>query len=261
MKWEPLRLVVRWVLITAALSALLFLAAGTTHVLSIRRYLVVNSAMLLVTMLVVDPRLAKERVRPRDTGFDGALRSIAGFFFLLTLTVAAFSVGRLPPAFNVPIPLRSVALGAVALSGALQAWAMIVNPFFSPVVRLQTECGHRVIADGPYRLMRHPGYFAMSISVPASALAIGSWVALVPTVGFVLVILRRAQLEDEFLKKNLHGYPTYASQVRGELFPSGRTLRTLNRSFFAVNAPSAQSTSFSATVARGHSGLDSLERS
>jgi protein-S-isoprenylcysteine O-methyltransferase Ste14 len=37
--------------------------------------------------------------------------------------------------------------------------------------------------------MRHPGYFAMLISIPASALAIGSWFALVPAIVFALVLL------------------------------------------------------------------------
>jgi protein-S-isoprenylcysteine O-methyltransferase Ste14 len=95
-------------------------------------------------------------------------------------------------------------------------WAMIVNPFFSPTVRLQTERGHHVVANGPYKFMRHPGYFAMCIAVPASALAIGSWLALVPAAGFNLVIVRRAWLEDEFLTTNLAGYKTYATLV-----PSG----------------------------------------
>lgn len=208
-------LLTRWALITASLTALLFLAAGTTHIASIRYYLVVLSALLLVTMFTVDPRLAQERIRPTNAGIDGGLRFAAGFLFLLTLTVAAFCVGRLSPGLNVPIPIRDAALVAFALSGCLQTWAMIVNPFFSPVVRLQTERGHYVIADGPYKLMRHPGYFAMLIAVPASALAIGSWVALIPAGGFVLLIKRRAQLEDEFFKKNLPGYVDYAKRVGG----------------------------------------------
>ena len=41
---------------------------------------------------------------------------------------------------------------------------MVVNPFFSPVVRIQTERGHRVIADDHYRLVRHLSYFAKEIS-------------------------------------------------------------------------------------------------
>ena len=172
---ERLHLLARWALITASLSALLFLAAGTTHITSIRRYLLVFSAQLLATMLAVDPQLAKERAHPSHPGIDNGLRFAAGVLFLLTLTVAAASVGRLRLILNVPNSLREAALIAFALSGLLQTWAMIVNPFFSPVVRLQTERGHHVIAHGPYRFVRHPGYLAMLIALPTSALAIGPW--------------------------------------------------------------------------------------
>jgi protein-S-isoprenylcysteine O-methyltransferase Ste14 len=140
----------------------------------------------------------------------------AGFLSLVTRIVAALSVGRLRPCFNVLIPLRDAALAVLALSGSLQTWAMIVNPFFSPVIRLQTECSHRVIESGPYKFMRHPGYFAMLISIPASALALGSWLALIPALGFVLVVSRRARLEDEFLMRNLSGYgPMLGKSVVG----------------------------------------------
>jgi Isoprenylcysteine carboxyl methyltransferase (ICMT) family len=47
------------------------------------------------------------------------------------------------------------------------------NSFFSPSVQFQTERAHRIIADGPYRFVRHPGCLAVLISIPASALAIG----------------------------------------------------------------------------------------
>src|SRR5438876_4170628 len=203
MKRQPFRLLLRWGLITVSLSGLLFLAAGTSHIASLRAYLALFSAWLLVTMLAVDPQLARERVNPTNAGIDNGLRFATGFLFLLTLTVAAFSVGRLDLAFNVPLPIRDTAVVAFALSGSLQTWAMIANPFFSPVVQLQSEHGHHLIESGPYKYMRHPGYFAMLISVPASALAIGSWIALGPAVAFVLLVKRRARLEDEFLKKNL----------------------------------------------------------
>jgi protein-S-isoprenylcysteine O-methyltransferase Ste14 len=73
--------------------------------------------------------------------------------------------------------------------------------------------------------MRHPGYFAMLISIPASALAIGSWLALFPALTFVLVVSRRARLEDEFLTGNLAGYRSYAKQIRRGLFPTVEDLR------------------------------------
>jgi protein-S-isoprenylcysteine O-methyltransferase Ste14 len=214
MRTHILGLFARWLVIIASIAALLFLTAGTFRLASIRDYLVTFSLLLLVTMFTVDPSLAQERAKPGESGIDDS-RVITGLLFLLTLGVAGFSIGRCPQIFNAPQPVRHLALAAFLLSGAFQTWAMIVNPFFSPAVRIQTERGHHLIMTGPYRLMRHPGYFAMSISVPASALAIGSWIALMPAACFVLLIKHRAHLEDKFLRNNLSGYITYARSVGG----------------------------------------------
>jgi protein-S-isoprenylcysteine O-methyltransferase Ste14 len=216
-------LLARWALITTSIAALLFLSAGTVRLASIRNYLVALSALLLVTMFGVDPSLAQERANPKDAGTDDS-RIAAALLFLLTLAVAGFSVGHCRQGFNAPPPIPHLALAAFLLSGAFQTWAMIVNPFFSPVVRIQTERDHHLISRGPYRVMRHPGYLAMCIAVPTSALAIGSWLALAPAAGFVAVIFRRARVEDEFLVRNLHGYKTYASLV-----PSGLPWTTKTR--------------------------------
>jgi len=86
------------------------------------------------------------------------------------------------------------------------------------VVRIQTDRGHKLIDSGPYRFMKHPGYFAMCISVPVSAVAIGSWLALIPAIAFIGVIYRRAKFEEQFLKANLPGYAQYANNVPSGLF-------------------------------------------
>jgi protein-S-isoprenylcysteine O-methyltransferase Ste14 len=223
MRTRTPRLLTRWALVTASIAALLFPSAGTVRIASIRNYLVAFSLSLLVTMFAVDPSLAQERSNPRPAATDNS-RLAAGLLFLLTLAAASFSVGHCRQGFNVPPPIRHFALVAFLLGGAFQTWAMIVNPFFSPVVRIQTERAHHLILTGPYRLMRHPGYFAMCIAVPTSALSIGSWLALAPAAGFVAVIFRRARVEDEFLVRNLHGYKKYAALV-----PSGLPWTTTTR--------------------------------
>jgi len=213
------RLLARWIMVTASIAALLFVSAGTVRITSIRNYLVAFSLLLLVTMLAVNPCLAQERGNPGEPGTDSS-RVATGLLFLLTLAVASFSVGHLPPRYNAPLSIRDFALGLFILSSSLQTWAMIVNPFFSPVVRIQSERNHHLIATGPYQFIRHPGYLAMSISVPCSALAIGSWAALLPSCAFAVEILRRTRLEDNFLRANLPGYADYADRV-----PLGPILR------------------------------------
>lgn len=209
----------RWALLSAALSGLLFFSAGTTRVPSLRAYLFAFSGLLLITMLVSHPDLVEERFHPAEANLDSGTRFASGFLFLLTLTAAALDVGRLHASDVVPEPMRIAALVTFALATLTQAWAMAVNPFFSPVVRIQSERAHHLVTNGPYRFVRHPGYFAMLIAMPASALAIGSWLALVPALAFSGVIARRAVLEDRFLCGHLPGYAEYSSQVGHRLFP------------------------------------------
>jgi protein-S-isoprenylcysteine O-methyltransferase Ste14 len=212
-----LRVTARWASLSAALGALLFFAAGTIEIRGLRTYLLVFSGLLLATMLAARPDLVEERFHPAEGKLDAGGSLATGFLFLVTLTAAALDVGRLHVSDTVPQAIRMASLVTFALATLTQAWAMAVNPFFSPVVRIQSERGPHLVTDGPYRIIRHPGYLAMLISVPASALAIGSSLALIPGLTFSGVIARRAAIEDEFLKLNLAGY---ALEVRSRLVPS-----------------------------------------
>ena len=53
--------------------------------------------------------------------------------------------------------------------------AMMANRFFSAVIRIQNDRGHHVVDQGPYAVVRHPGYAGMIPSMPFSGLALGSW--------------------------------------------------------------------------------------
>ncbi|HEX5413039.1 MAG TPA: hypothetical protein VFZ27_14405 [Terriglobia bacterium] len=122
------RALIRWVVITGSLAGALFLTAGTTRIPMLRAYIAVFSALLMVTMFVVHPDLARERAQPGAGGADGNLRFASGFFFLVTVGFVAMDVGRLHQSDAVPIPARIIALAAAAAALGFQAWAMIVNP-------------------------------------------------------------------------------------------------------------------------------------
>jgi protein-S-isoprenylcysteine O-methyltransferase Ste14 len=212
------KLFTRWARMTLSVSLLLFLAAGSTQLSSLRYYLVTFSTALLATMFSTAPGLTEERSRPLEQATRSD-RFAAALSFLATLVLAALDIGRLHRSDSVSGDVRTGSLLLFAATTTLQLWAMIVNPFFSPEIRLQSERGHQLIARGPYSFVRHPGYLAMLISVPVSALAIGSWLALVPAAAFCLVILKRVRAEEEFLQQNLTGYCDYMRQVSGRLFP------------------------------------------
>jgi hypothetical protein len=67
-----LRTLARWATLTALLAGGLFLTAGTTHIAMLRAYIAVFSTLLLATMLVVQPELARERAHPPADATDSS---------------------------------------------------------------------------------------------------------------------------------------------------------------------------------------------
>jgi protein-S-isoprenylcysteine O-methyltransferase Ste14 len=186
-----------------------------------------GGANLLVGMVVAisfrtRPDLIEERVKPGPgtKWWDKVFLFAVWLPTLLSLLgVAALDAGR----FHWSPPFSPVvyAIGYVFLaSGHLLAlWAMWTNRFFSAVVRIQTDRGHSVVQEGPYRFVRHPGYVGFFPILIATALTLGSLWALIPAgLGVVLFVIRTA-LEDATLQRELPGYADYARNVRYRLLP------------------------------------------
>jgi protein-S-isoprenylcysteine O-methyltransferase Ste14 len=105
------------------------------------------------------------------------------------------------------------------LGQTLFAVAKRENAFFSSTVRIQTERGHQVCDNGLYRVVRHPGYLGMLISLLAFPLVMNSYWAFVPAaIGATLLVVRTV-LEDRFLINDLPGYREYANTTRWKLLP------------------------------------------
>ena len=116
--------------------------------------------------------------------------------------------------------LQWLSLLALAAGYTLCLWAMVVNRFFSSVVRIQSDRGQRVVAGGPYAIIRHPGYLAGIVIMVASGLALDSWLAAAFLAVFSLpFLLYRAVTEDRVLQAQLPGYSDYAEHVRWRLMP------------------------------------------
>ena len=169
-------------------------------------------------MLSLDDDLARERFSPPEPGADRvALRAIR-LSALAHLVVGALDAGRwhLAP---IAAPLRLTGI-AVMLGGALLVVrSMRANRFFSPVIRVQTERGHRVVDRGPYGTVRHPGYLGMVLAALGSGVALGSWLGFAVAAVYAALIIRRVGFEDAFLKANLAGYDAYAGRVSARLIP------------------------------------------
>ena len=74
--------------------------------------------------------------------------------------------------------------------------------------------------DGPYRIVRHPGYLGAIFGfILAAPLLLGSWWAFVPAVLAIVCFVVRTALEDRTLQKELDGYVAYTQNVRYRLLP------------------------------------------
>ena len=103
-------------------------------------------------------------------------------------------------------------------TGAI-VWALAVNAFFEPTVRIQRERGHRVCGSGPYRFIRHPGYagaIALTAGIP---LLLGSRWCFVPVAVVTVAFIVRTVYEDRLLREELGGYDAYAAETQYRLLP------------------------------------------
>lgn len=110
------------------------------------------------------------------------------------------------------LTVELVALVFVLIGYAIGTWALMENRFFSGVVRIQTERGHRVVSSGPYAIVRHPGYAGALLTYFATPLLLDSPWTFLPVIVMALILIVRTALEDRTLQEELPGYKEYATQ-------------------------------------------------
>ncbi|PRA65888.1 isoprenylcysteine carboxylmethyltransferase family protein [Pseudomonas sp. MYb187] len=211
------------IVLPLALLALIFLPAGSLTWAPGWRFLgvlVVGFGVSALILARVNPVIyrARSRFQPGTKRWDKALLAIILPAMTAVLPVAALDAGRF---HGSSVPGWMVLLGYLGiLAGiAVTAWAQAVNPFFEPGVRIQSERQQRVIDNGPYRFVRHPGYIAALWLFFGMALALGSFWALLPAALAAALLVVRTGWEDRLLQAELAGYAAYAQRVRWKLMP------------------------------------------
>lgn len=168
------------------------------------------------------PDLLVERARYLShadaKSWDRLLSPLVGLGGGLILVVAGLDeLYGWSPAFS--LHMKIVSLIFILVGYAISSYALIENRFFSGMVRIQSERGHRVVSTGPYAWIRHPGYSGALLLYLFTPLFLDSSWAFIPVflLSFVLVI--RTRLEDATLQEELEGYADYAKHVRYRLVP------------------------------------------
>jgi len=96
-------------------------------------------------------------------------------------------------------------------------WVMKVNTFAGRTI--QVETGQRVIADGPYAIVRHPMYTGILLSMLDVPIALGSYVAFPVFALLAPVMIFRLIHEERVLCRDLPGYVEYCERTRFRLVP------------------------------------------
>ncbi len=225
--WSPTRLRIRGA-IRLAIAVLfigvpLFWGAGTLDWPRGWVFLGLVAAMLVVNLTLLlawRPELIRERwKRRKDTKpFD----KVFGVLYLLSVLALFTLAGMDTVRYRwTSMPRSSLYVGvALHLLGCCPLlWAMLVNPHLETTVRIQTDRGHRVISDGPYRYVRHPMYAGIIPMFLGWSLVLGSWVALGVAGLIAVLFLVRTAIEDRTLQRELPGYTAFCETTRYRLVP------------------------------------------
>jgi protein-S-isoprenylcysteine O-methyltransferase Ste14 len=204
-------------------SALVFLGAWKIDYWQGLLYVVLALVGTTMSHILVPAgsSITGDRAREAQAGRDWDKRLLGAFFLVsvVMFLVAGLDSGRFGWTGDVPVGITVAGATLMFVGQALFAVAKRENVFFSSTVRIQTERGHRVCDKGLYRLVRHPGYLGMLMSLLAFPLVMNSYWAFVPAGIAATLLAVRTILEDRFLIEELPGYKDYANTTRWKLFP------------------------------------------
>jgi protein-S-isoprenylcysteine O-methyltransferase Ste14 len=218
------RLLIQNVIWIVGMGALLFASAGTLHWPAAWVFLGTMAVLGLVSGLWlarIDPALLAERMNPMMQGTQPASDKI----FMVVFGFAALSwfiligLERRANVSDMPVALQTLGLLLLVLSTGFVLWVMRENSFAAPVIKIQTERGHRVIDSGPYAWVRHPMYSGTILFFAGMPLLLGSWWGLIMAPLFVVLFGFRARLEERAMVAGLPGYADYLTRVRYRLIP------------------------------------------
>jgi protein-S-isoprenylcysteine O-methyltransferase Ste14 len=173
-----------------------------------------------IAILRSNPDLLVERLSPPKgaKAWDKAVTSILRLMELARYIIAGLD-HRYGLTSGFPLAVQIAGSMVCVLSYALFVWAMASNSYFSGIVRIQTDRGHAVATNGPYRYVRHPGYVGVILFEFGISALLASWWALVAGGLCAVLLIIRTALEDRTLQTELTGYVDYARQVRYRLLP------------------------------------------
>jgi protein-S-isoprenylcysteine O-methyltransferase Ste14 len=208
---------------TIIFSVILFLSAGKIHYFQGWIFLVTNIITGLMNFWTIknNKELMNERskVGKNAKSWDKKILGISAFIYILNIVLAGIDSGRFQwsPKFHWSIYVLGVII--LIIGQVIFLAARSQNKYFSSVVRIQTDRGHNLCDTGLYKIVRHPGYLGMTISLSGIPLITGSLWCITTTFIAIVLLFVRTYLEDKTLIAELSGYSQYTHKTKYRLIP------------------------------------------
>ncbi|MFX1505809.1 MAG: methyltransferase family protein [Promethearchaeota archaeon] len=213
-----LRLVIGFILF----SILLFVPAGTFDWPEAWAFIIILLTYAIALHFLVfkeNPTALKSRQHYKPVfNVDTIILVVAGIFFISMFILIGLDVG--PFQWTSPLVSSFIKyLGFSTLVCSLIVFMLVLkeNTYLSRVIEVQEK--QTLISTGPYAFVRHPMYLGNILFVLSLPLALGSYVALVPAVLFLVCFIPRILFEERILIKELEGYQEYMQKVRYRVIP------------------------------------------
>ena len=211
-----------FVFLFAVLASVLFGAAGTLH--DGRAWLTLAvffgcAGAITVWLWFHDKALLERRVKAgpgsEPDRMQNVVQGLAGLVFLATFAVPGFDT-RFGWS-HAPFAVSLAGAAMIAIGFLIVFLTFRENTFTSGTIEIAE--GQRVIASGPYAIVRHPIYAGALVMVAGIPLALGSWFGLIAATLLVPVLVWRLMREEAFLATHLAGYSDYRDRVGYRLLP------------------------------------------
>lgn len=201
-------------------SILLFISAWSIQWLWAWVFIAAGLIILLINFIVIPREVIEERGRKKENvkKWDKILTTI-NIIPILGLYILSGLDYRFNWSFDLHNSIHIIGIILTFLGSMLFTWSMVSNKYFSTLVRLQNERGHKVATEGPYKHIRHPGYLGFILMVSATPIALGSIFASSMSIIISIIFIIRTAFEDKTLNNELDGYKEYSKKVKYRLFP------------------------------------------
>jgi protein-S-isoprenylcysteine O-methyltransferase Ste14 len=209
-------------IVVGVMCALLFGTAGTTQYWQAWVYVSIflgASALTTFYLTKKDRALLARRMRGGPMFEKEGTQQI-----IMVFTSLGFIALLVVPALDHRFGWSAVAVWAVVLGDVLVAIGFYLiflvyreNSFTAATIEVAP--GQKVIATGPYAVVRHPMYASGSLYVLGTPLALGSYWGFLAFAAMTPFLLWRLLDEERILTRDLPGYAEYRKRVRHRLVP------------------------------------------